>query len=387
MENSAVQAMKPSGPSRAIKEASFAEAPTAHTKMFESHSFGAYMLRADATSRFFQQKCENKLYISRVIGLIPVSAGVTEEYIQEGTEIYSIKGQIFSVKYERELMKIKIAYTGMPEIITQLEEFVKTKNRLRGQLFQIVEDDMMFEIIKTPEADIKDVIMNEEHKADIIENTIYELTEMHRSNAIINHGPPGGGKTMLSRSLAKIAAQHNIGTCFLVKYMPFSKLGALIKEFLMPCLLLLEDVDNYAMDRENIRMGDERLSDLLSFMNGVDEENHQIVIVANTNHLARLDSAVAARPMRFNRKYLFGLPNDEQINKLIDLYFGVGVIPDTMKAELHDKGYTGSHIEQIKRTADRMVKREGISYEQSFKRATDRVFEHFKPRNDANRRM
>jgi SpoVK/Ycf46/Vps4 family AAA+-type ATPase len=47
------------------------------------------------------------------------------------------------------------------------------------------------------------------------------------------------------------------------------------------------------------------------FLNAVDglESNHGILMIGSTNHLERLDPGIAKRPSRFDRKYLFDMPN------------------------------------------------------------------------------
>jgi transitional endoplasmic reticulum ATPase len=46
-------------------------------------------------------------------------------------------------------------------------------------------------------------------------------------------------------------------------------------------------------------------------MDGVDN-NDGILLIATTNHLDRLDNSVKNRPSRFDRKYLFDDPDEEE---------------------------------------------------------------------------
>lgn len=70
-----------------------------------------------------------------------------------------------------------------------------------------------------------------------------------------------------------------------------------------PCLLVFEDIDSLVLP--NVRS---------YFLNEVDglESNHGILMIASTNHLERLDPGIAKRPSRFDRKYLFDVPNREE---------------------------------------------------------------------------
>ena len=70
--------------------------------------------------------------------------------------------------------------------------------------------------------------------------------------------------------------------------------------YMSPCLLVLEDVETIVTS-----------STRSYFFNEVDglENNNGILTVASTNFLDQLDPGLSKRPSRFDRKYLFPLPN------------------------------------------------------------------------------
>lgn len=70
-----------------------------------------------------------------------------------------------------------------------------------------------------------------------------------------------------------------------------------------PCLLILEDIDTIVTP-----------STRSYFFNEVDglENNDGILMIASTNHLDQLDPGLSKRPSRFDRKYLFPLPNKDE---------------------------------------------------------------------------
>lgn len=70
-----------------------------------------------------------------------------------------------------------------------------------------------------------------------------------------------------------------------------------------PCLLVLEDIETIVTS-----------STRSYFFNEVDglENNDGILMVASTNYLERLDPGLTKRPSRFDRKYLFPLPNEHE---------------------------------------------------------------------------
>jgi SpoVK/Ycf46/Vps4 family AAA+-type ATPase len=67
-----------------------------------------------------------------------------------------------------------------------------------------------------------------------------------------------------------------------------------------PCMLVLEDIDTIVTH-----------STRSYFFNEVDglENNDGILMIATTNHLDELDPGLSKRPSRFDRKYLFPLPD------------------------------------------------------------------------------
>jgi len=72
-----------------------------------------------------------------------------------------------------------------------------------------------------------------------------------------------------------------------------------------PCMLIMEDM-------ETVVYGGSRSY----FFNEVDglENNDGILMIGTTNYIARLDPGITKRPSRFDRKYLFPIPsNDERV--------------------------------------------------------------------------
>src|SRR5207237_7749294 len=67
-----------------------------------------------------------------------------------------------------------------------------------------------------------------------------------------------------------------------------------------PCVLVLEDIDALVTDANRSL-----------FLNELDgfASNEGLLVVATTNHAERLDPALAQRPSRFDRKYVFELPS------------------------------------------------------------------------------
>lgn len=99
--------------------------------------------------------------------------------------------------------------------------------------------------------------------------------------------------------------------------------------------------------------------------------------MATTNHLDALDEAIRNRPVRFNRKYRFQDPTNDQIDHLLELHFGTALIPPQLKRICHDQGFTGSHISEVKRTTEMLVLKRNQPIAVVFPDAVRAVQAHF----------
>ena len=101
-------------------------------------------------------------------------------------------------------------------------------------------------------------------------------------------------------------------------------------------------------------------------MSGISSKDNKIVVVATTNYLNHLDKAINNRPSRFNRLYKFDYPTNDEISDMIKLYFKGCNISDKMIELCYDNKFTGSHIEEIKRSAERLSLKRNCKIEDVF---------------------
>ncbi len=150
---------------------------------------------------------------------------------------------------------------------------------------------------------------------------------------ILLEGPPGTGKTMVSRAIA-----NELDMTFIVLsgsdiIKPIVGLGTMfIKEVFkkakenLPCIIFIDEIDAIAKSRDNVGSGlnerDNILNSLLVEMDGFNQ-NNQILVIGATNRSDILDKAIL-RPGRFDRIVKFSLPSyDERydiFSKLIKKY-------------------------------------------------------------------
>jgi hypothetical protein len=137
---------------------------------------------------------------------------------------------------------------------------------------------------------------------------------------LLFYGPPGTGKTHTIHYLASQLPEH---TTLLVTA---GQVGLLheyfsLARFLQPAMLVIEDVDLIARDRQTMRDGCEEvlLNRLLNEMDGL-REDASILFVLTTNHPEVLEAALASRPGRVDQAIEFPMPDAEGRRKLVKLY-------------------------------------------------------------------
>ena len=153
--------------------------------------------------------------------------------------------------------------------------------------------------------------LKEEIQSDLVQffaaRETYERYRIPWKRGVLFTGPPGNGKTHTVKALINQLQKP----CLYVKgfkseYATDQENIALVFErarMTTPCLLVLEDLDS---------MLDETSRSL--FLNELDgfETNSGLVVLATTNHPELLDPAIVERPSRFDRKYAFDSPGEQE---------------------------------------------------------------------------
>jgi transitional endoplasmic reticulum ATPase len=164
-----------------------------------------------------------------------------------------------------------------------------------------------------------EVILNQKMKDNLIADVqgFFDNRELYKKLAVpwkrglILHGVPGNGKTISIKALiSELSARADPVPSLYVKSFDacqgqkFSIRSIFTQARVMaPCLLIFEDLDSLVTDKTRSY-----------FLNEVDglESNDGILMIGSTNHLDSLDPAISKRPSRFDRKYHFKLPNEEE---------------------------------------------------------------------------
>ncbi|KAF2206216.1 hypothetical protein CERZMDRAFT_53649 [Cercospora zeae-maydis SCOH1-5] len=184
-----------------------------------------------------------------------------------------------------------------------------------------------------------DVILDPAMKANIIKDvegffdsrSIYEQYNVPWKRGLILHGTPGCGKTISIKALMNSLQGRDVVSLYVKTLKNCQGEEYSIRTIfekarkMAPCMLIFEDLDSLVNDR--IRS---------YFLNEVDgmERNDGILMIGSTNHLARLDPGISKRPSRFDRKYHYKLPAENE--RMAYCNYWRNKLEKTSDIEFHD---------------------------------------------------
>ncbi|MEY3081157.1 MAG: hypothetical protein RJA94_1142 [Pseudomonadota bacterium] len=168
---------------------------------------------------------------------------------------------------------------------------------------------------------------------------------------ILLYGPPGTGKTHTIRYLALNLPRH---TTLLITAQQVAKLDqyVLLARLLQPSMVVIEDVDLIARQRENMNgpCEESMLNELLNEMDGL-KGDADIIFVLTTNRPEQLEEALAGRPGRVDQAIEVPLPDVDCRQRLVRLYGGNLTLNDAVVAEATARtgGMSAAFIKELMR--------------------------------------
>lgn len=159
------------------------------------------------------------------------------------------------------------------------------------------------------------VILDEGMKKELTESAekfftsrdVYDDLGVSWKRGLLFHGPPGNGKTVSIKALMHtlLARKPPIPTLYVKSAPQVYNINAVFQQAraLSPCMLILEDIETIVTPRTR--------SYFFNQLDGL-EDNSGLFVVGSTNFLDQLDPGLTSRPSRFDRKYLFPLPNQHE---------------------------------------------------------------------------
>jgi ATP-dependent metalloprotease FtsH len=177
-------------------------------------------------------------------------------------------------------------------------------------------------------AGIKDVKEELEEIIDFLkEPKKYRDLDIRLPKGVLLVGPPGVGKTLISKAVAgeaNVPFFYQSGASFVHIYvgMGAKRVSELFRKAkqMAPSIIFIDEIDAVGKSRGEFR-NDEReatLNQLLTEMDGF-EESSGVIVIGATNKIEMLDEALL-RAGRFDRRIHISLPDLEDRSKTLELY-------------------------------------------------------------------
>ncbi len=179
-------------------------------------------------------------------------------------------------------------------------------------------------------------------------------------SGVLLHGPPGTGKTMLAKAVAKETDATFVKMAGSELVQKFIGEGAKLVRDLFelaserePCVIFIDEIDAIAAKRtESKTSGDAEVQrtmmQLLSEMDGF-EDRGEIRIIAATNRFDMLDRAIL-RPGRFDRLIEVPEPDDEGRERILEIHTeAMNLAPDVELSALaaDTDGFSGAELASL----------------------------------------
>lgn len=217
------------------------------------------------------------------------------------------------------------------EVLTELRSEMHARNVYRGRVLELAsryfhDDESAPLTVRTLPAIARDRIVLPEGVLERVERQAFGIarhaerlraTGRHLRRGVLLYGPPGVGKTL---TVMYLASQLRDRTVVLLTGQSFGTVGPSVDlaTALQPSMVVLEDADLVALDRE---LGETNaiLFQLLNAMDGLSED-HDVIFVLTSNRAELLEPALAARPGRVDQAVELPLPDAGGRLRLLTLY-------------------------------------------------------------------
>jgi SpoVK/Ycf46/Vps4 family AAA+-type ATPase len=266
--------------------------------------------------------------------------------------------------------------------IDNFEMDMVKKNQYRGKCLYSEKETMFFKDV--PKVSWDDVVLSEKAKKDIRLNTSDFLGNSKfaasgvNKRGLVMYGPPGTGKTSIVKAVFNDLDKKNVSRIYVTaesfRYMAVSKLFEFLA-YLGPTVLAFEDIDFMSGNRDNFTASNQ-LGDLLTNLDGMRKFGEPLVVMASTNKIEMLDSALSSRPCRFDRRIEIGLPNAENLKMMYFKHLSKNVDDDIISLS---KDFTGSHVVETVNTAKILATNENKETIDCLKEACEIIRENFFP--------
>ncbi|MBS3126566.1 CDC48 family AAA ATPase [Candidatus Woesearchaeota archaeon] len=316
-------------------------------------------------------------------------AQITHGFV--GADLNSLSKEAAMTVLRRILPELKVE--GIEEgepIPTEILEKLQVTQKDFMEALKLVRPSAMREVlVETPDVSWSDIGGLENVKDNLKEAVEWPLKKpevfkrmgIRPPRGILLYGPPGAGKTLLAKAVAKESEANFIlvnGPSLLSKWVGESEKA--VREIFRkarqtaPTILFFDEIDALVPRRgsgDNSHAQERVVNQMLTEMDGLESLN-DVVVIGATNRPDIVDPALL-RQGRFDRVIFTPIPDGEGRKRIFEIYLkkmplASDVEIDTLTAET--EGYVGADIDGVCREAAMMALREDI-------KSKDVRMEHF----------
>lgn len=258
--------------------------------------------------------------------MVPVALGKERSVVADGCSVIKHSSGEFVVNIFRIPRANVMQVVGTEEtkgiaekFFGALDKWVKENNFYRGQKI-----DARGKFLHLADVEEADLVLPADIKRELFRN-VSQMVEKWEDYArfgipgkrgVIMAGPPGNGKTLACKVLAK-KLDCTFMWCtprHVMEADGFSEIYEFARE-IAPTVVLLEDADVFGLDR---RIGgfSPLMGELLNCLDGL-VDNKGVITVLSSNYAEVLDTALTHRPGRFDTKLMIGPPEPPEAFELL----------------------------------------------------------------------
>ncbi len=296
-------------------------------------------------------------------------AGVTYGFV--GADIEAVCKEAAMLTLRRFLPEIKKVQSEDDEIPSELLEKIQvTMEDMKGALKVVSPSALREVMIEIPAVSWNDIGGLEDVKGTLKESVEWPLKfpdsfrklGIEPPRGILLYGPPGCGKTLLAKAVAKESDANFIsikGPQLISKWVGESEKG--IREIfrkarqVAPCIVFFDEIDSIANRRgadAGNKVTERMVNQLLTEIDGLEDLNN-VVVIAATNRPDMVDPALL-RPGRFDKIIMTPIPDEKarlDIFKVHTVNMPLSKDVDLEELSKLTDGYSGADIRAVCREA------------------------------------